>query len=294
MMKRFTVAAVISLLWMLVIGSQLASAFSLYEELEADSGLRELEGLCHDIAIVNLLNVLYLSPQQLDDLIGIHQRRNSMVGQAKSRLARELPSSIDVFSALRHEILKGRTPEENLAEKVFRREEIIDKIIDGPGQEYGALAEETERILNDSQKVVVSYYTPCLIPPRSSINPLRVGQAGGGAAREYMKDIRSMTTDEYRSDRDDLVEEVFWDLENLIKARSGTDPDQVRTKIGRYLDWIRNLPDVEFELYDREPAEEILGKVPDEPLEETLREKVHEFLLHPRAVPFLKKLQAPR
>lgn len=235
-MKRFKIVAAILLAGLVVASSTPVRAFSLSEELECDSNVRKLEGLWHDIAIVNLLNVLYLSPEQLDGLIGLHQQRNFMVEQTRARLAREVPSSIEVFSALRHVILSGRTPEEKLAEKVFRR----------------------------------------------------------GEAREYLEDIRSIAADEYRHDREELVDEIFWDFESLIAARSGTDTDQVRTRIGRYLDWIRSLPAVEFELYDKEPAEEILGKLPDEPQEDELREKVCEFLLHPRAVPFLKKLRASR
>ena len=290
-MKRSAVAVTILILsfvlWIPV------NASPILPELLGVEGLQELHNVREDINILNLLNVLYLTSSQIDELLDIHDIRETIIETAKSRLTNEVPSATRTFSALRHTILGGRNPEERLVHEAHLAERTVMEIIGEATKKYKSLVDEAELVFNDSQKTIVSYYVACLVPPKSDVNPTRVGETDNQGPRKHLEKIRELKEDEYTKRKEEIVQNIYGHIEQLAKAHPNISLEGVREKVADYIDKIRSMPEVEFKLYNRNPIKEILGPPPGEQQEAgDIRPKTEKFILHPRAGVLLRQLKS--
>ena len=89
----------------LCLGTCTAFALPGVGDMMDDLDLKEVEELKQDIQILNLLNVLYLTPQQIDGLLELHARRRELTGQVKGDLIGNAEDTKQAFRALRQELI---------------------------------------------------------------------------------------------------------------------------------------------------------------------------------------------
>ena len=131
-------------------------------------------------------------------------------------------------------------------------------------KEYKFLAEEAESVFKESQKVVVTYYVSCIIPPQNEINPVRIGESGNDGPRAHLEKLRSLTGEQYQALKPMIIEKLHGHMEKIAQAHPQVSLDGAREKISVYLDRVRAMPEVEFKLYPGNPIKEILGPPPFE------------------------------
>jgi hypothetical protein len=291
MMRFKPVVAVVLVILLTVPG--MVEAMPFMEELLDEKELMEVHNVRRDIEILNLLNVLYLSREQIDDLLSIHDRRETVIETLTYRLAQDAPAAGRTFSALRHTLLAGRDPEERLVGEIHHTEQGLMKAVSEAAKEYKYLAEEAESVLNESQKVVVTYYVSCISPPKSEINPVRIGESGNEGPRSHMEKLRSLTGEQYQALKPMVIEKLHGHMENIARTHPQVSLEGAREKIAGYLDRVRAMPEVEFKLNPVNPIKEILGPSPFETGQTgEIRPKVMQFLLNSRTAALLRQFRS--
>ena len=260
-----------------------------------DPDLNEVEELKYDIHILNLLNVLYLTPDQIDGLLEVHDRRKDLFYEVKEHLIGNSEQAKSAFMALRHALLSGRSPEERVTRLAQQSNRGMKEFGFESLDKYKDLAREAEDLLNESQKVIVEHYVSCLIPPQNAINPLRIGQSGGDKrGRKMLERVRQMSDDTYRQRKGGIVDRVYGRMEKMAKGRPNSSLDGVRQKVGEMLDNVRAMSDTDFKLYDGKSGKELLveNQKPKKDKKMVIRPKIMKFILHPRAEILLRQLQS--
>ncbi len=272
-----------------------AEAFPWFDELLTDETIQDVSRLKHDIEILNLLNALYLTQQQLDDLLDIHQRSETLFEDVKMALSARADESKRSFAGLRHALITGRDPEQPLAHQAQQENHRLKEIGVEALDDFTAIAVEVEDLLNESQKVIVSHYISCLIPPKNEVNPLRVGQSGNSdGPKHHLGKIREIPTVIYLFKKNEIVDKIHSHISTVARGIPGVSLEDARERIIDLLDEIRAMSETEFRLYDKDPIKEIIGHPPILQASEDLKPKINRFLLHPRVKPLLEEIKRHR
>jgi len=217
--------------------------------------IRQIKG---EISLLNLLNGLYLSREQLDQLIDLAEQATELRGQYLADAAPDLDDYIGELSLFRKALYSpsGATQEEkNRVFKWERRVEIMPR--DMVAEKLGRIEERVRTVLSDGQIAIIEEFKPCLIPPKNLANPVAVGQASTTEREEAALDIiRRMPDRLYKERRLPIATMIVHSGER----EKGKVPEDVKTQMIetyiRKMDEARRMSDVDFELNRRELAEE--------------------------------------
>lgn len=141
---------------------------------------REVSILRADINMLNLINGLHLSSEQVEQL--------TRLARAAGSYQVERPTEIDIeafkglvrsLETMKRLLLNGRDiPLPMLAHalKLAQRANLLSNPAPQPTG-LREVAQQVLSILTEEQKQVLADYKPCLIPPKNLKDPVRVGQA---------------------------------------------------------------------------------------------------------------------
>ena len=209
---------------------------------------------------MNLVNGLFLSDQQLKQIIGPLEERQRLEYELGELLPMfdqyeaELSSARDLLEQVEAVIVTGAQPSSGLAAEtnavvgdlhvVF---EDVGRLSDAIDRNKVDTAEVIYGVLTENQKILVQEYVECIIPPVGDPNnPERIGQVSDEHI-DGMRDLRQMDDSQYKHARENIIEELFG---TLIKQF----PDQQqgaayeKQRIGEGLDYIRSLEGTQFEV----------------------------------------------
>ncbi len=288
--KRVSLTVILTVL-AVVMSAGVAKAFPQVEGLMENPDLRELEELKQDIVILNLLNVLYLTEDQIDQLLDLHQRRQALLEATQAKLLTRADKSKESFKALRHALIAGDAPQERVSHLAVRTERGIIETRAGIQDKLSVLGKEAEQVLNDSQKVIVEHYQACVIPPQNEINPLRVGQSGGEGPKKMLERLRQIPDDMYLEHKGKMIDRVYKRYENKAAGRYDVSLEGVREQIETMFDDVRNMSETEFRLFNGSQVKENLDEKFKRSHPKPLEPKIRHFLLHPRAELLLRKIK---
>ena len=211
-----------------------------------------------EISLLNLLNGLYLSPDQLDKLIELADRAVEMHRGYATGLATEPEAYVRQLDALREALYTATGPSEDVKRRAVELEVKVDL---GPkrrmADELGRLEDEARRVLNDGQVAIIEGFQPCLIPPRTLADPVAVGQASTTEREEITLDvIRRMPQSLYAQRRETIADTIV----RRGEREKGQVPEDVRqgmvkTYLGK-MDELRGLDEVDFDLKKKDLAED--------------------------------------
>lgn len=233
--------------------------------------VRELEEevclLRRQISLLNLLNGLHLTREQLGRLAEIGERAGrelppgvaaapssfSSVGfpphpdvsVAREAEEKQLERELD---RLRADAERGRLPaakEVRLVQALAGCASVPQRRLDPEAER--ALAEELLEVLTPAQEEVVLRFSACLIPPRDLRDPVRVGQAAGdeNLGKELQR-IRDLDEDSYRAGRAKIVERSLSWLERQDGTWPAGERGRALEELGAVFDEARGLDDVAF------------------------------------------------
>jgi hypothetical protein len=259
---------------------------------------RTVKTLRADINMLNLINGLHLTPEQL-------KRLHEIATVANGYMAEE-PSTVDpaVFNELVNALQRMKQLLQNghdvpiallaRAGQLARQAGLLAKPNSQPVR-LRELAQQVLAILTEEQKQVLADYKPCLIPPKNLRDPVRVGQAPSNTGYiRALERMRQIPPAIYARRKAQLVE----GLAKQIEANGGAYPPEERDEFIRRLtdliDRARALSDADFALQAEKLADELRMLYRKEALEQRLKEltadrkdevllgKVIANLLHPR------------
>ncbi|MCP4654419.1 MAG: hypothetical protein GY856_03260 [bacterium] len=217
----------------------------------------EARELKREISLLNLLNGLYLSQQQLDALIPLAERATELHEAHLTRLTSEAEGYSRELMTLRDALYSttGTTAEQKeRALSWERRVELEPR--DRTAEALGRIEDQARQILSDGQIAIIEGFKPCLIPPKDLADPIAVGQASTTGREEVALDVvRRMPESLYAARREAIAEAIV----RFVEREKGAMPADVRSAmLDTYLeklDEVRGLSAVDFELRKRELAE---------------------------------------
>jgi hypothetical protein len=137
----------------------------------------QVQATVADIRVLNLVNTLYLTPEQTRALLGIQNRARADYGVLLARQMEAVRAALPTMRQVRDAYAAGTQPAPALREQMqgleAKRQEFAaaDTSID---KKY---LDELKQLLTANQMSMIGNFVPCTVPVQSLTNPERVGQA---------------------------------------------------------------------------------------------------------------------
>ncbi len=218
--------------------------------------IEETRRLRQEISLLNLLNGLYLSPEQLGQLVPLAEKAAAIHQQYRQTYATESGDYARELSALRDGLYgaTGATPEQKgpASARHHRLDSLLrQKMTD----ELLPLEEEARRVLNEAQLAIIQDFKPCLTPPKNLSDPVAVGQVNTTEREEAMLDIVRRMPPALYADQRARIAEAIVNQQEMMKGKLGADVRAAtQATFGRRMDEARMLSDVEYALRKKDLA----------------------------------------
>lgn len=279
-------------------------------ELKTDSLEREIarcyeqmEELKEELSLQNLVNGLYLSRKQLEQLISLAREAGELRDRTAERKAELVSEFVETLEELRSHLRmpQGTIPPE-CEKKVNQLEHELREARRAYFAEMEGLQKRLHECLSRAQQVVVGDFNPCLIPPKELKDPVRVGQAEGELTEVIMHldHLRNMPRRPLELLLEPLVDQLMCEWDESLGKQTAEEKAQDRRTILEAVHKARELSDVEYLLQREELAREVTSRFArfQEELEKAA-EVFHRFsggldttgkyLLNPRIIPILQR-----
>jgi len=264
--------------------------------LEIGEIFGEVKDLSREISLLNLVSGLYLSPEQMNQMLAILRKVEAIRGDYQSRVVSEAHQMEEILKEFR-EIL-GRDEEINQGLiREFRRAKKRGQ--DLREEFHGALIpyqDEMKSVLNENQIALIDGFKPCIVPPHDTRNPTRIGQDSGDTrmGEKLLTRVRQMGENVYQRRKPLLIERHIGMVERHVGLFSDEERAKEKSRLADIFKRARELSDVDFEAQKGDLARELKG-----PHEKVLQsrhrkrrgdlDKLGKFLLDPKLIPILEK-----
>ena len=246
----------------------------------------QLDSMVTDIRVLNLVNSLYLSPDQMKAFSDIIARAKDTREATNVQIEAGLNQLIAAANGVRNDLIAGRVTDSTRAtvrtgagEAVALRRKYDTALVPYVG--------EVKRVLDENQQVLVAEFVPCLVPIKNLTNPERIGQAGDteGAERLLLR-ARTATDDQVAAGipvAQRRLEAVLLH-KHLPTAEIKAKVDEVPRVVAE----ARAMSDAEFEVQKTQLAKRIMP--PDVPAVhgEAFDQRIARYLLNPNLLPILQ------
>jgi hypothetical protein len=274
---------------------------------DLDACLHEIHELEADINLLNLINGLHLTEEQIRVILKAAGRlEKDLQGVGAACGADHLEEEAEMLTALRDHLKKGRKIPNALRTRYeeFKKKEqsgrnawrmkpkVLQKIQAGAAQVHDALL--------PAQREVLTTYKPCLVPPKDLKDPVRVGQAGAKNHMEgFLSRIRQIPEYVYANRLDEILEGVIAQTERHVGAFQAAERAHFLRTLKKACHRARDMSPAQFQLEKADLSAELEKEDKALAMVEELADlgvakyhlegRIVQFLLTPRIVPLLKK-----
>ncbi len=281
--RRYIALVLLSALVVVLVGQPAA----------AKPRLPELQELREEISLLNLLRGLYLSPDQVKKLAALAQKADTARNQAEEQVLADKNKVMGAFSALRDQLYGPIGSEKDSQAAASQLDKRLKDAVGAVTEQVLALESEAAGVLSSSQQRIVNDFKPCLIPPKSLRDPVRVGQAsGGGEKTEKLANlIYAIPEPVWKTRGQGLVKKIV----DYFEQESGAMSPQVRTdvegRMNKIAAGIRGASSVDFQLQKQQFADQLMLIDKSKALKHGHRQtgKVAQFLLSDAAARVLPR-----
>jgi len=248
-----------------------------------------LHQLHHEIVLLNLVNGLYLTPEQMESLIKKIEEAEAARQDFTEEIERRKAEVEDVLEEVREVLMKGEEIPDDLKQSVHRMKEIQHRLEDERGKKLTRLESDVEALLTENQRIVIVDYKPCTIPPAQGKIGQSVETAAEGIARALTR-IRRMPRDRYEMMKDMFADFHIDKVERHLGFQTPEEKEVYRNELLDTFEKARTLSDQDFFVQKGELAQSLL---PEDARVLKRRKnqlsKLGFFLLDPDLLPILKK-----
>lgn len=287
-MKRLILSAFAAALLLFLMGTQPS-----FSQPRGAADLLEVRDISRDIQSLNLINSLYLTKDQMAKLIPLCEEAGRMESTGRSTYNKNGQDFIAVLKEMRTQLMSNADIPKDLKEryhKIHGRFKMMQ--VDNKGR-MKELEKQAYGILNENQKVVLAEYKPCLVPRKNTVNPERIGQAGGGERiGELLERVRKVPADRYPAARKQILSRFSDKIKYVIPEEEGQK--EIVAKLAQAMDDSRKLSDSEFAIKKDQMAESVTELKKAEKSKKKSAKKADEgyavkFLLNPGVADILKQ-----
>ena len=249
--------------------------------------------LTSQIRSINLLNSLYLTKRQFQQLLPIvleadrlnrelefyNDSKKSQVNALLTQVRDQLKDNIDLSKDLKK---KFRDTKKEMDKTHLAYEENIKK-----------LTAKVKTVLNENQLVMISEYKPCIVPQKSVTNPERIGQSDNAEKLDkVMKKIRSTPQRKYKRVKSKILSKMDENLKKKIKDNKARQA--YLDKVSKTMDKVRKMSDEDYEIKKQKIFETLAvpkkkynpGKGKRKKSKED--KYISRFILNPNIIPYLE------
>lgn len=222
---------------------------------------RRIEAVKADISLLNLVNGLNLSETQVRGLLEIRAATRAVLSGLVAENADLLDEAEDTLSRYRAALEgNGRMPK-----GLERNAGTVDHELTEAGEqakgELERLVGRLRAVFTPEQLQVIIEFNPCVIPPKSLKDPVRVGQARGSDDKleEVLAQVRSAGAEQFERE---LPDKLLAELRKQARKVGGVADRDLRAEQDRLLALFREareLSDAEFPLRLKELTERMKG-----------------------------------
>jgi hypothetical protein len=243
------------LLLLIVVLLPLVSGCQVMQSASAQAPSEEEANLHREVQLLNLINGLELTPEQmqfvLDRAQQAQEKRESLRGQADTE---EMDATLE---EIREALMAGQEIPQELSERFFAAKADYERLIEAYQEETARLAEEVEDVLEEHQLYALEQYVPCVIPPPGD---LRIGQAQGAQGGAALERLRAVPADGFERHKEEIARRVLERMEERLHGQVLILDEEA--ELERILDLVEKayaLSDVDFELQKEALIEELLA-----------------------------------
>ena len=220
---------------------------------EADS----VASLRRKVSLLNLVNGLYLSEEQLAQLLDVARQAST----SSERMTKSWSYAQQNLHSCLKELNEVLTAGENIPEDLKRRTHRAEAKLKVIGQSYLKAAtgfqERAERVFTENQLDIVADFAPCLIPPEDFANPTRTGQADDTSRiEELIEELREMPTRLFERRKYMIANRHLRRLELHLGRMSDDEMRNERQRFLAFLAKARAMNDVDFAMNSEQLAAE--------------------------------------
>lgn len=236
---------------------------------------RELRG---EISLLNLLNGLYLTEDQLERLVDLSRRADAFREELLQSWRIDETERIDSFRKLREELAYGADVDEEVKRAAVRRHRSARDLRDRFKLQLAGLAEEAEAVFTDGQREIIAGFKPCFTPPRDLENPERAGQAeAAGGVVMVLSRLRAVPPERYARIQERIIDRHMDRFRTHGGFHTEEELEAELRRISELIDRAVEADDVDFEMKKDEFARDF--KPEEDRPAFSARQKVARFFL---------------
>ncbi len=231
--------------------------------------------LIEKISTVNLINALYLSKAQVEDIIQLGEsfNRSRLNLKSSDELMFLLQEAEEAFGDLYLEIQKGEPARFDIPDRAHEIDNELKEFVDSYNttlnEKYKQADQRLRSILTAEQIQVVQTFSPCLTPPQDLKNPIRAGQvASNNGIIRKLKKFRRIDDHRWEREKEEILSA---NIQKLYRRYRLTPEEEEKEfiRISNLVERARNLTDTEFELEKEKIAQQIM---PEDKLDKLKKE----------------------
>jgi len=250
--------------------------------------LRELDKVTEEIRILNLINGLELSEEQMKFIIQKAEEAEQLKTDLANRVNNgnpEVAKALRALQELRNNLLEGRSIPDDLKARAHQANLLSKGLTEGYHDKLSQLAFQIKGMLQPHQLCALENYVPCLIPPK----PWAAGQENSSEAgqRELTK-IRAMPAPMFEQNKERIAQQMLKQVKMHLPRGYIIDEAAEKEWTISLLKEARSLSGMDFAIKKTELAEKLKSRYapPKLPIDITI--KIEKFLLRPEVILLLK------
>jgi hypothetical protein len=249
-----------------------------------------------EITLYNLINGLYLSQDQIVQMLAVLRKVEGVRGEYEEKTISQARHMEEIFKGIKECVARDEEIAKELAHEFHSTKKGMEDVKKGFHGKMISYQDEIKGILNENQIALLEEFRPCIIPPRDTWDSARVGQASGNTRRgeRLLTQIREMDERVYQRRQSLLIERHIERVERHRGVFSNEERAEEGRRVADILARARELSDVDFEARKGNLARELR-----EPHEEDIQsrhnkrrgglDKLGTFLLDPKLIPILER-----
>lgn len=239
-----------------------------------------------ELHTINLVNSLYLSKDQMKQLLPLVKEMNEINLDLSSLMQKNYPHIIAVMKDMKKQLMTNTAITEEQQKELDRYAVPIYEKMAEKRDKTKVLLQKIKGILNPNQIQIIASYEPCIVPDGRVTDPQRIGGVGGDESfGELLDEIRGMPEDEYKK----LKKEYLQRKEKLMKVYN--TESQIRTVINQLdtsMEKARKMNDMDFELHKSELMNISMPRAQKPQNVNLVDEAIIKFLLNPVMIEYIK------
>jgi hypothetical protein len=255
----------------------------------------EVHDLRREITLLNLINGLYLSPEQMAQMLEVSKKAQGIRENFRSEAISQAGEMESILKRIRETLVQSEEINGELVRKFRRSKKRLEDLKEELHGSLLSCQDEMKMVLNENQLALIEEFRPCIIPPRDTRNPTRIGQVSGDTSmgERLLTRVRQMDERMYLKRKPVLIERYIERVERHVGVLSEEERAEEEGRVVALFKRAREISDMDFEAQKENLAREL-----KEPHEKVLQsrwrkrkgdlDKLGRFLLDPNLIPILE------